>query len=57
MYAEIIYKILLSFDDIYDKMDDGEKQELIKCMIKKELYLPEEQNEQRHVVKSRCTHF
>ncbi|MEE0199092.1 MAG: recombinase family protein [Muricomes sp.] len=51
--VEMIYKILLSFDEIYDKMDDREKRELIKCMIKEiKLYLPEEQKEQGHAVKS-----
>ena len=50
--VEMIYKILLSFDEIYDKMDE-EKRELIKCMIKEiKLYLPEEQKEQGHAVKS-----
>ena len=44
---------MLSFDEIYDKMDDREKRELIKCMIKEiKLYLPEEQKEQGHAVKS-----
>lgn len=51
--VEMIYKILLSFDEIYDKMDDREKRELIKCMIKEiKLYMPEEQKEQGHAVKS-----
>lgn len=51
--VDMIYKILLSFDEIYDKMNDKDKRELIKCMIKEiKLYMPEEQKVQGHAVKS-----
>ena len=51
--VDIIYKILLSFDEIYDKMNDRDKHELIKCMIKEiKLFMPEEQKVQGHAVKS-----
>ena len=51
--VDMIYKILLSFDEIYDKMNDRDKRELIKCMIKEiKLYMPEEQRVQGHAVKS-----
>lgn len=51
--VDMIYKILLSFEEIYDKMNDRDKRELIKCMIKEiKLYMPEEQKVQGHAVKS-----
>ena len=49
--VEAIYKILVSFDTIYDKMSDREKREVIKSMIKEiKLYTPEEQKKNKHVV-------
>ena len=51
--VDMIYKILLSFDEIYDKMNDRDKCELIKCMLKEiKLFMPEEQKVQGHAVKS-----
>lgn len=44
LYVDMIYKILLPFDEIYDKMNDRDKRELIKYMIKAiKLYMLEEQ--------------
>jgi|GEM_PF-3128551 len=43
MNVETIYKILISFDKIYDKMNDRDKRDLKKSMIKEiKLYMPEE---------------
>lgn len=53
MNIDAIYQILMSFDKIYDKMNDRDKRELIKCMIKEiKLYMPEEQKQEGHAVKS-----
>lgn len=49
----MIYKILLFFDEVYDKINDGDKHELIKYMIKEiKLYMPEEQKVEGLVVKN-----
>lgn len=48
---DTIYDLLVSFDKVYDKMDDREKRELIKSMIKEiRLLMPEEQKKQKHIV-------
>lgn len=52
MNIKMIYRLLYNFDKLYAKMNDRERRDVIKALIKEvTLYTKEEQKIQRHLVK------